>query len=536
MAAGNVLVIEDEQRLRLNLKVLLSHEGYTVTLAADGNEGVRCLQNASFDIVITDIMMEGGNGFQVLEYIATHVPNTLAIVITGYASTESAIEALRKGAYDYIAKPFEIEMIKISLERAMEKVRLQRALKRHTEELEQRVAERTQALEAMNQELHRSMAALQATQEQLIQTEKLSALGELISGFAHELNNPLTSVLGYAELLTKLDSSAPDMHTMLEKISQEAVRCHRIVKNLLGFARKQQPAKTYLDINALCRKTLELLAYQFRVNNVTTMQRLAPQLPWTMADEHQLQQVLVNILTNAYQAMAGHRGRGLLTLTTATEAAQIFIKIADTGPGIAAKELPRIFDPFYTTKVQGTGLGLSLSYGIIKEHGGEITVSSTPGKGTTFTIALNVITAAAPGLATYATPPHATTPGKKVLVVDDEPNSLQLFVALLQFLGHQVEAVSSGREALRKIAAQDYELVICDVKMPEVDGRRVYRFMKGHRPASISRLIFSSGDTLSEDLRKFLENTGCLFLPKPFLLDEFKQVIAQASLHNVGAY
>ena len=171
---GKILIIEDEKRLRNNLKLLLTSEGYTVATAADGEEGLAYLQQKPCDLVITDIMMGEVNGFQVMEYIAKHTPETLVIVITGFASTESVVEALRKGAYDYIAKPFEIEMILISIERALERVRLQRELKGYVEALEQRVAERTRDLEATNAKLHASLAELQAAQECLIQTEKLS--------------------------------------------------------------------------------------------------------------------------------------------------------------------------------------------------------------------------------------------------------------------------------------------------------------------------------------------------------------------------
>ena len=323
-----------------------------------------------------------------MEYVAAQTPDTPVIVITGYASTASAVEALRKGAYDYIAKPFDIEMIKIAAARALEKARLQHAVKQHVQELEQRVAERTSAREETNTKLNRSLAELKATQTQLIQTEKLSALGELIAGFAHELNNPLASVLGYAELLGKSEVDAPGVPAMLQKLHQEAGRCHQIVKNLLGFARKQKPAKQEIDVNALCRQVLELLTYQFRVNNITVVRRLKHDLPGITADTHQLQQVLVNILTNAYQAMFEYRRGGRLTVTTRHDDTSVFIKIADTGPGIAAEDCSRIFDPFYTTKEHGTGLGLSLSYSIIEEHGGEIAVVSKPNAKTAFTIQL----------------------------------------------------------------------------------------------------------------------------------------------------
>ena len=526
---GKLLIIEDEKRLRTNLQLLLAAEDYSVSTAADGPEALQYLQRERFDIIITDTMMGGMNGFQAMDYIATHPHDTLVIGITGHASTESAIEALRKGAYDYIAKPFEIDMILLSLARAMEKVRLQQALQNHLEALEQRVVERTRALEDTNQQLQRSLAALESTQAQLIQTEKLSALGELISGFAHELNNPLTTVLGYAELLIQSSSCPPKVQFMLEKSHEEAVRCHQIVQNLLGFARKHKPAKQAINLHSICLKTLNLLAYQFKVNNITLVTRFAEDLPMTMADGHQLQQVLVNIFSNACQAMADYQGKRQLTITTATEAAQISLTIADTGPGMSPEHLRRIFDPFYTTKEKGTGLGLSLSYGLIKEHGGEITATSAPDKGATFTIVLPLV---AESDGAPAVPPPAasvTTAPKRALVIDDEPNLAQMLVATLQSMGHQAEAVSSGREALEKLTTQAYDLIICDMRLPEVDGRHIYHFVQQHRPDLLNCLVLSSGDTVSEAHKQFFQETRCLFLPKPFLLEELTQVIAQTS-------
>jgi signal transduction histidine kinase len=379
-------------RLRNNLKILLSRAGYTVTTAADGREGMQYLQRTRFDLVITDLVMDKGDGFELMEYLGGHAPETPVIVITGYASTGSAIEALRKGAYDYIAKPFEVEMMQASVERALEKVRLQQALAAYMKDLEQRVADRTRALEESNRQLRQSLDELKVAQEHLVQTEKLSAMGALITGITHELHHPLGVILGSAELLNASDAWPPTVRFGLEKIRQEALRCQEIVHNLLGFARKQTPHKTHLDVNIVCLKTLDLLDYQFRDKNIRVVQHLARNLPGVMADGHQLQQVLVNVLTNACQALSEeHPDKRQVTVTTAYYDNKAWIKIADTGPGIAAEPLRRIFDPFFTTKEQGTGLGLSLSYGIIKEHGGEFTVASLPGKGATFTIALPVV-------------------------------------------------------------------------------------------------------------------------------------------------
>ena len=400
-------------------------------------------------------------------------------------------------------------------------------------ELEHRVAERTRDLEATNAKLHTSLAELQAAQEHLIQTEKLSALGELISGFAHEVNNPLSTVLGYAELLTTANECSAEVRSILEKVGQEAMRCHHIVQNLLGFARKRKPAKASIDITTVCRKTLDLLDYQLMVNNVAVVTSFAAKLPWIMVDGYQLQQVLVNLLNNASQAMAQQQGKRQITVTTTDDDTKIYVKITDTGPGIAAKHLSRIFDPFYTTKEKGTGLGLSLSYGLIKEHGGEITVTSTLGEGATFTIVLPILDDTSPDTAPRSAPQNAPLPAKKILIVDDEQNLAEMLITILQSLGHQAEATASGLEALKKIDTQDYDAIICDLKMPEMDGRQVYHYLQTRHPALVKRLILSSGDTFSEENQKFLRETRCLFLPKPFLLEELKRVISQVSMRGM---
>jgi two-component system NtrC family sensor kinase len=531
--SGNILVIEDEKRLRTNMEILLTDEGYRVVTAESGKEGLQYLTQEPFDLIITDIVMDDTNGFEVMEHVATHGLDTLVIVITGFASTDSAIQALRQGAYDYIAKPFDIEMIKISIKRALEKVHLQRQLKTHMQELEQRVVERTKALEESNSQLSLSLADLKAAQERLIQSEKLSALGELLSGVAHELNNPLTSVLGYAEVLVASQLRHPEALSMVKRVRQEAVRCSHIVKNFLSFARKQKPEKKSIDINAICLQTLDLLAYQLKVNNITTVKQLDETLPKTMADGPQLQQIFINMFSNAYQAMVEREGQGQLMITTAHDSQKIYIHIADNGPGIPPENLHRIFDPFYTTKEKGTGLGLSLSYGIIKEHGGEISVTSIVNQGTTFTIEIPIVAEVRSNGETSASLSSmiALRP-KKVLVVDDEQTVLNLFMNLLHSFGHQPDVTRYGQEALQKITSEDYDLIICDMKMPGVDGRGVYHFLQANRPELINRLVFASGDTMNEANRTFLEESGCPFLPKPFLLEEFQRVFYQGLLRG----
>jgi signal transduction histidine kinase len=239
-------------------------------------------------------------------------------------------------------------------------------IEEYNRDLEQMVEERTKKLES--------------AQAQLLQSEKLSAVGQLISGVAHELNNPLTSVIGFSQLLLSKEKNHKT-EEYLNKITREAERCAKIVNNLLTFSRTHKPEKSYVGINGIIERTLDLMAYQFRTDNIEVIKKLDPNLPKTMADFHQLQQVFLNIINNAYQAMKDKRETRILTVETERSGLIIRIKFSDTGPGIPKGNLSRIFDPFFTTKEvgKGTGLGLSISYGIVKEHGGDIYVLSELG-------------------------------------------------------------------------------------------------------------------------------------------------------------
>jgi signal transduction histidine kinase len=252
------------------------------------------------------------------------------------------------------------------------------AFNRMTEELHRREAE-----------LRRTLGDLRQMQTQLIQTEKLSALGLLISGVAHEINNPLTVVLGYAELLMETHGP-PEFRRDLERIRNEALRIKRIVQNLLTFARDHKPERQLVDVNEILRQTLALREHEVRLGNVAVHTRLDEGIPALTADAHQLRQVFLNLILNAEQAMTEATGRGTLEVVSGFHPpSTVRVAITDSGPGIPAEHLPKIFDPFFTTKGvgKGTGLGLSVSYGIVKEHGGEIRVASRPGR-TTFTVEL----------------------------------------------------------------------------------------------------------------------------------------------------
>jgi len=374
-------------------------------------------------------------------------------------------------------------------------------------------------------------------QQQLIQSEKLSAIGELISGIAHELNNPLTGVMGYSQLLQMrgdLDERARDS---LVKINNLATRCQKIVQNLLSFARKQKPERTLTSVNEILDRTVELRSYELQVNNIEILLELDPHLPRTIADAHQLQQVFLNVITNAEQAMLEAKGRGRLTIRTRSDSARgrVIIEIADDGPGIPEQHLTRIFDPFFTTKEvgKGTGLGLSLSYGIIKEHAGNIYARSRLGEGSTFVIELPIIGNLHEGssLAAELVPQtlhfENLLRGKRILVVDDEKYILDFFVEVFQMYPVDVDTACDGRAAMDMMQLHEYDLIVTDFKMPQMSGRDLFEWIKEHRPHLAQRIVFVTGDTVSPETRSFFESTTNRYLAKPFRIEEVREVVQQ---------
>lgn len=364
---------------------------------------------------------------------------------------------------------------------------------------------------------------------QLLQTEKLAAIGQLISGVAHELNNPLTSVMGYAQLLQTADVSQA-VKEDLRRIYKEAQRSAKIIENLLTFARKEKAERRYVDINQILRDTLKLRAYQLKVDNIESIAELDAHLPWTLAAPDQLQQVFLNLLNNAHQAMLDHRGGGRLTVRSQTDGEVIRVQVIDNGPGIPQEIMGRLFDPFFTTKEvgQGTGLGLSIAFGIVQGHGGRIWAESEVEEGATFTVELPVIQAP-PDWPTEAHAPEKAGlyTGGRILLIDDEEEILKLVTRVLNKMGHEVVALTKGETALEHAITEDYDLIISDVKMPGMAGQELYQRVKKERPELIKRIIFITGDTVSDSTRAFLHHVTTPFVTKPFKIEDLQWAIRE---------
>jgi len=389
----------------------------------------------------------------------------------------------------------------------------------------------TENLKHSREELESTVETLKNTQAQLIQSEKLSGIGEFVAGVAHELNNPLTSVMGFSELLQNAPV-APTEKRYLEMIHKSALRCQKIVQALLGFARRSTPERKAVCVNQLVEAAAEILLYQLRTSNVEAILELDPNLPHAMVDPHQIQQVFVNLINNARQAIEAHQPKGWIKVITATNDGYVRIIIQDNGPGIPEQNLSKIFDPFFTTKEvgKGTGLGLSLVYGIIKEHGGTIVPRSRPGEGATFIIELPVTERPSEVVAETPDPmvhlgKGREGVGKRVLVIDDEEPILQMVREALTPQGYEVDIASDGATALQRIAEKQYDVALCDWKMPGLNGQQVYERARAVNPALSDRIIFITGDIINERTRKFLEQQNKICLPKPFTIAEFRLAI-----------
>jgi signal transduction histidine kinase len=367
---------------------------------------------------------------------------------------------------------------------------------------------------------------------ELAQAEKLAALGQTISGVAHELNNPLATILSWAERLAEAPSDERTRRG-LDVILKEAERSARIVRNLLTFARKRQSTRMMVDVNDVVRETLHLRAYEQRVHNITANEVLADDLPQVFADAYQVKQILLNLVLNAEQAMLGARGRGTLVVRTwhDSDAAAVVIEVNDDGPGMTEETQSRIFDPFFTTKEvgKGTGLGLSVAYAIVQEHGGRIRVSSRPGTGASFFVELPV---AGDALQPRQPPPPPIAleafKGLRALVVEDEPALGAAVAEALVDVGFSVDRAGDGEEGLTRLAEGTYDLIVCDLKMPRIDGMQFYRAMAAATPALARRVIFVTGAVAGTDAERFLEETGCRWLAKPFRLGDLLRAARDA--------
>lgn len=357
-------------------------------------------------------------------------------------------------------------------------------------------------------------AEIARQREALHQNEKLAALGSLLAGVAHELNNPLTVVIGYAALLRDL-AADEGTRARAERVCAAADRCARIVKTFLALARQKPQNKAAVDVNAVLAGTIEMLGYQLQTSDIEVIRDLAPDLPRLWGDGDQLAQVFINLIVNAQAALRSSPVPRRLQIATSAAADSVRIEIADNGPGVPEAIRARIFDPFFTTKEvgAGTGLGLSVSRGIIAAHDGTLTYQPRPGGGALFRVELP----AAPALAEEGsrTQEACTRQPARVLIVDDEADIRAFVAETLAADGHAVQEASSGRAAIALLGAQPFDLILSDLRMPDTDGEALYRHLVRTSPALAQRIVFLTGDVLSASAAALIKESGLPVLEKP---------------------
>ena len=377
-------------------------------------------------------------------------------------------------------------------------------------------------------EKKRSATELERQRDALYQREKLAALGSLLAGVAHELNNPLSVVVARAVLLEEQGDAKTKAAAL--KIRSAAERCARIVRTFLAMARQQRPERGPVAVNEVVKEALDITSYATRTSSVEVELDLAQGIPPILADADQLHQVLLNLIINAQQSLQEQPPPRRIRITSCYDYIYdtVHITVADNGPGVPAHLRARVFEPYFTTKPTGigTGVGLAVSLGIVEAHGGTLTVACPAEGGAVFTITLPV--GAVDATKAVTVPPQKAIPTQRsILVVDDEPEIRDALAEILTGAQHRVVTASSGREALERMAAETFDVILTDIRMPDLDGRALYEEIERRWRGQCSRVVFVTGDTLASALREFVSESGRPVIEKPFLPSEVRRIVAE---------
>ncbi|MBK9940959.1 MAG: response regulator [Kouleothrix sp.] len=534
-----VLVIEDDPHIARLITVLLQDAEYEVLAAGAAHDALAWVDSGQPDLVILDWMLPDMPGDHVCRLIKARTANMFlpVLMLTARSTLAERIAGLEAGADDYITKPFHNDEL---LARVRALLRIRKA--------ELARAETLQALERQHHQLKDAYEQLRSTQAQLIQTSKMASLGELVAGVAHELNNPLAIILGNAELLP--DMGNEEDRRAVQQIIAATQRGRRVVQSLVTFARHDKIDLDWHHPSDLIERVLDLRRTSFRTSDIRLKVGYDADVPMIWVDGPQIQQMLLNLLINAEQALRDRPSPQILidvylsrapvlkpaalpNLSRASQSGQgepmVVIDLADNGPGLAPPVLERLFEPFVTTRPvgQGVGMGLAIAYAIVGQHNGIILVGSEPDCGATFRIALPVqrqviaLMPPAPGEPTAEL-------FKRVLVIDDEPAIVDLVQRLLSREGYQVVSALSGGNALVALREGIFDLILCDMRMPDMDGRTFYRNLRQDLPQITAPMIVMTGDTSNDQTEAFLHEQCLPALRKPFTRHELLQIVGAA--------
>jgi signal transduction histidine kinase/DNA-binding response OmpR family regulator len=380
-------------------------------------------------------------------------------------------------------------------------------------------------LERKVAELNRAQEKLEFKQRQVIQAEKLSAIGKLVAGVAHELNNPLTAVMGFSEFLLTTDCPQ-QIKATLGKIHAAASRCRKIIQNLLSFSRDQEALHRMTDLNELVADVLQFSARALLDKGIEVATDCEDQLPLVCIDPDRMKQVLLGMIHNATAAMETQPTRTLAVRTWSHEA-KVSLAVSDTGVGIPKENLTKVFDPFFTTREvgQGIGLGLSTCYAVIKQFGGTVSVESQLGQGTTFTIELPVSRLDPVPTQYVPLDLHGQQRRLRLLIVEDEEDLRAMYEAVLKREGYEVLLTADGAEGMQALADGEFDLILLDMRMPGTDGADFCAYVEEHCPDQMRKVLVVTGDMVSERTAWWVQHTGQPVLAKPFQIDQLLEAI-----------
>ncbi len=510
-AKFRILIVEDDECLREIIQSAITKSGYSTLGAANGAEAIAMVGAGGCDALLIDQNLPDMKGREIIESLAADGVALPFIVMTGQGDERLAVEMMRLGATDYLVKDMEfLDMLPVAVDRLFKSVATERAL-------------------------HESDADREKLREQLYQTRKMEAIGQLAGGIAHDFNNLLGGIIGGAELL-HLESLSENGRQMLDLIIKAAERAASLTDKLLAFSRKRIHSNTAVDCLKIINETVELLKHTVD-RNINIIVASSPNVPPINGDASQLQNSLMNIGINATHAMpkGGNLKFSLDTIKLDEEYCTaspftikpglfVDISVSDTGCGMSPEVLSRIFEPFFTTKEQGkgTGLGLSAVYGTVQDHGGAITVYSEAGVGTVFHLYLP--TSSEPVVECLINRNYPTGTGT-ILIIDDDELIRCTASALLQSLGYSIILAENGLEGVNKFKEMQLsiDLIILDMIMPEMGGKEAFTKLREINPKI--PVVIASGFSKPEEMTSLKELGVFSFLPKPFNKMELAEIV-----------
>lgn len=499
-----VLIIDDEPSIRATMQRYLEKAGHRVLTAESAAEALRILRDSRFDVIVTDILMPGESGIELLKSIRNVAPTSRIIMMTGDPGIEHAPEALRHGASDYLIKPVSGDAICRAVETATQLKAMDDRCRQLEQEnldyqqnLEKLVSRRTEELQASNDQLSEAMEKLRVTYAIIHNQERLHTLGQLASGIAHDFNNALMPILGLTDHLlqqVKRDAGSPEQIELLDIVLSAATDAQAIVRRLQEFyGPGEHFFTTPLSLCPLVDKVVQMMTpawmgegKSIRINNEIG------NIPEVAANESQLRQLLIHLLLNSAHAITDN---GTITIGAFAENNRVTLSIRDNGCGMSAETAAGCMEPFFTTKGKtGTGLGLAMCANIARQYGGSISIESEEGQGTCVTVSLP---AAGAWLKTETTPSAAQHSNLRILVIDDDERSLLVLRKHLAAEGHEAETFNDPETGLARLASASFDMVMTDRAMMPISGDVVATRAKRMNPEMPVIMVTGFGDMIN---------------------------------------